>query len=231
MLFTQSTSKIPQILKAGGGAWKHRCNVFFDNLQVHCATVIRNVNSHMNNWCKVQTMVNTGNGTGHNVVSRIWKRPEPDVIKINLMLRVVDIVAGLGLIARNNAGTFNGARSAPVKGLEPEEAEALAALEGIKWAAAKGFRKIHIEGDSQNVVNVINGKAGAVARLHNNIIQDCQFLLEDFEFWICSFVHRDANNTADSLAKHALSVSVLEEWLDIKPSWLETTLTDDSMSM
>lgn len=58
---------------------------------------------------------------------------------------------------------------------------------------------------------------GAVAWIHNNIIQDCRFLLNKFEHWKCNFTHRDANNVADLLAKHALSILGAEEWIDTKP--------------
>ncbi|XP_026396768.1 uncharacterized protein LOC113291450 [Papaver somniferum] len=85
----------------------------------------------------------------------VWK----DLWKTNLPIKVLQ-------------GESNGARGCCTRALDPEQAEALATFEAIRWAKVKGVRKLHLEGDSQRVVKAINGSKGIVNWTNEGILRD-----------------------------------------------------------
>ncbi|KAI3933710.1 hypothetical protein MKW92_052576, partial [Papaver armeniacum] len=122
----------------------------------------------------------------------------------------------------------NGARGCRTRALDPEQAEALAAFEAIRWAKDKGVTELHLEGDSERVVKALNGTKGIMNWINAGIIRDSIFILNTFSTWKCTFVHREANNVADTIAKKALSFSSsTQEWQHTLPSWLNTTIEAD----
>ncbi|XP_026384976.1 uncharacterized protein LOC113280580 [Papaver somniferum] len=210
--------------------WKTRSSVVFDNLQVKADEIIMNIKHHMSDWLRIQGA--SPSSRRENTVasvSKIWKRPDQDDTKVNFDAAFCKYthLAGIGLISRNFVGGSNGARGHCTRALDQEQAEALAAFEAIKWAKDKGITRLHLEGDSQRVINALNGNLGAVKWTNAEIVLDLIYLLNKFSNWKCSFTHREGSNVADTIAKKSLPFPKAQEWKSEMPSWLSSVILED----
>ncbi|XP_026410582.1 uncharacterized protein LOC113305796 [Papaver somniferum] len=109
----------------------------------------------------------------------------------------------------------------------PLQAEAHALLNAVLWAKGKGWTKVHLEGDSLNVINAVNGSHSAVKWTTQNLINDVVDILNSFSVWLCTHVHMDANHLADILAKFARSKSVCFQYFSDTPEWIQTLIQQD----
>ncbi|XP_026420208.1 uncharacterized protein LOC113316203 [Papaver somniferum] len=121
-----------------------------------------------------------------------WKPPDNGVLKINFDASYIDknMFSGWGLISRDVAGNSSGLQGGACSAIDPEQAEAHALLESVIWAKQKGWRKIVLEGDCQNVMTAANGKSYAVKWTTQNVVKDAIFLLSSFVEWKCKYVRR-----------------------------------------
>ena len=105
-----------------------------------------------------------------------------------------------------------------------EAAKLVAALEAINFAVDAGFRNILLEGDNLGVINAIRedglDSRGAIVV---DIIRASLFC-NSLQF---SFVKRDENSLAYSLAKFARFISDFIVWLEDPPDWLNVVLFRD----
>ncbi|XP_026395577.1 uncharacterized protein LOC113289986 [Papaver somniferum] len=183
--------------------WNLRCNVVFNNAHVQVNNLVSQVNKDVNEWNTNSMRVLAGrNHAGQGRTVTPWSLPENGFQKLNFDAAFMkeNMYMGIGLIAFNDAGNCRRAQSIHGIANDEEQAEALAALEAIKWAKAEAVQNLHLEGDCLNVVNAINGSLEFVKWTTNNVIQDCRNLLGSFTNWKCTFVHRESNEVANSLA-------------------------------
>jgi len=80
------------------------------------------------------------------------------------------------------------------------QAETLALKRSIEAARELRLRKIHIEGDSQILINALKGSLRYPWEI-DILVTDIGFLLRSFDSVILSFVPREINSVADYLAK------------------------------
>ncbi|XP_026395787.1 uncharacterized protein LOC113290395 [Papaver somniferum] len=111
-----------------------------------------------------------------------WLAPVDFAIKINFDVSFINKIlpVGVGLIARNSAGTFILAKGNSSTAVDEEQGEAIAALEALKWAKKRNITELHLEGDNINVVDAINEITGRINWTINSIIQECLVLLNYF---------------------------------------------------
>ncbi|XP_026397520.1 uncharacterized protein LOC113292926 [Papaver somniferum] len=128
-------------------------------------------------------------------------------------------------------GIFHGIRCIPTTTVDAEQAEALALLEAIKWAKEVELKEVNFEGDCNNVVMVVNGHRKAIHWTNNNIIEDCIYLLGQFEFWSCSFVKRTVNNAAHVAAKFSIEFPVKTDWNNSYPTGIEDYIQADKKAI
>ena len=83
------------------------------------------------------------------------------------------------------------------------EAEYHALLAGIERAAAYGFSEISIQGDSELIVKQLRGEYSVNAPHLQELRVDAYTLLEEFDSWDITYIPREANERADSLANDA----------------------------
>ncbi|NJN07482.1 MAG: ribonuclease HI family protein [Richelia sp. RM1_1_1] len=84
------------------------------------------------------------------------------------------------------------------------EAEFQAAIIGMKAAQDIGYKSIKIQGDSQLVVEALQGKRNVNAENLKPLYQEAKSLLQSFDKIEISYVPREQNKAADSLANKAL---------------------------
>ncbi|XP_048619832.1 uncharacterized protein LOC125590342 [Brassica napus] len=90
-----------------------------------------------------------------------------------------------------------------------KRAEALALREKIQEAQRNPYTNVWFRTDSQELARAINSKTYSVELF--GVLIDIELLSSYFSFFFVSFISRDHNGVADTLAKSALhsSVSVL----------------------
>ncbi|XP_026428436.1 uncharacterized protein LOC113324335 [Papaver somniferum] len=134
-------------------------------------------------WISAKNIQNSSNNT-LRITDKIWKAHANDIYKINFDASFIakTVLSGWGLICRDSAANNYGLRGGASLAIDPEQAEAQSLLEAVQWACRNGWRKIHLEGDCQNIIATVNGKATSVK-------------------WVCTYAHREVNHIADSIAK------------------------------
>lgn len=130
-----------------------------------------------------------------------WEPPTKEWIKINFdgASRGNPGISGVGVVARNDKGVilFKGARR--LQNGTNNEAEAQVALMATKLAINMKVPKLHLEGDSQVVINAI-AKGNTPSWKLSHWVEIIQEKLTSFEdFWV-SHVRRGANAVADLLS-------------------------------
>ncbi|XP_057872372.2 uncharacterized protein LOC131078634 [Cryptomeria japonica] len=131
----------------------------------------------------------------------VWTPPDRGWTKINFDVasRGNPGISGAGVIARDEKGSILALGAKRLVDGTNNEAECQAAIEAILLAKKMEVKKIHLEGDSQLVVNgIARGKMEAwnldkhIRRMNN--------LLNGFEDFKVSHVLREANVEADRLS-------------------------------
>jgi ribonuclease HI len=84
--------------------------------------------------------------------------------------------------------------------VEPDIAEALAAVQTLILCRDLGLSKIQLEGDATNVVKVMNSEEADWSKI-SHIIEDARFLKQQFLFCEIIYVGQEGNNVAHNLAK------------------------------
>ncbi|XP_026380111.1 uncharacterized protein LOC113274904 [Papaver somniferum] len=210
--YSSNMKKVSQLIDHESHAWNcDTLNALFDEDTVNdIMKIIIPLNGQAqlrwppaHNGSYMFTVVVNISTTG--TVRHLRKPSFPNVEKINFDASFINssLPSGIELTLRNSTGFCDGVRCIPLKTVDVEQADALGAIEAVLWAKERGFQRIHLEGDCVNVVRAIQGHPTSVKWTTNNIIRDILYLLSDFEYWECSYAHRDANSLADSLAKFA----------------------------
>lgn len=96
----------------------------------------------------------------------------------------------------------------------------MAAREAITFAWETGFRDVILKGDNINVMNAI--RSSEVGLSSGGVIVSMSCKRVSF-----SFVKRDGNCIAHSLAKFVRTVADFVVWLEDLPDWLDDCLLCD----
>ncbi|KAM7480459.1 hypothetical protein LguiA_028672 [Lonicera macranthoides] len=138
----------------------------------------------------------------HVLVAAVWGKPKEGEFKLNVDTAVNPVSGrtGLGIICRNSTRVVVGARAIPIcSAMGVEAAEALAVLEGLRFADSLGLQAIEINSDALRVIKMLLDKPPP--RADSGV-----FILNSLDlaklFSKVSFVHvlRSANEAANSLA-------------------------------
>ncbi|GKD66527.1 reverse transcriptase [Tanacetum coccineum] len=146
--------------------------------------------------------------TIHNTHTGVWLRPEIDLIKVNCdaAWKKESGKAGLGFVARDHNGEvlFSGARL-DCYASYPLEAEAKSVHWAMTHVLSRGYSRVIFETDSLCLVKSLHNKVILlqVASLFSDILS--YSLAFDVCYW--SFVKREGNRVAHSIANVALSCS------------------------
>lgn len=123
--------------------------------------------------------------------------------------------AGYGGIFRNGQGGAEWIYAEYGGTMTNNEAEFMAAYQGIKISRRLGYRKLEIEGDSTLVVDtlrkLIQGKNRdkvATSWRSASIVHDIAELLKEIDYKIVSHVRREGNQPADCLANWGIKEAI-----------------------
>ena len=113
-----------------------------------------------------------------------WRPPLVDHVKVNFNGAFFEgeRKAGLGAIIRNDSRLVMVALSQNIPlPTSVEIVEVLAACQALWFAKELGFQKLFIEGDSETIINAINGEN--MDQFENGqILQDIRLLISSFCF-------------------------------------------------
>ena len=161
--------------------------------------------------------------------SATWKPPSGLVYKLNFDAAVAPSLrtSGFGAIIRNEKGEVMAAYAGRGPSVtDSEEAEALACRKAMEFAVDTGFSDLIIEGDNIEVIKAISSARDNGSRL-GHIYEDIRCLTASLRDWSTSWVRRNANTVAHSLAQFAREIENEIVWLeDLPPPALEALYSD-----
>ena len=141
-----------------------------------------------------------------------WHPPHSPLVKVNFDGSVINNnKAATGFVIRDAQGNplLAGAKNVGVNNILITEG--LALRDGLQKALENGFKKVQVEGDSKVLINCLKGSFSTPWRL-KKIVEDINWLSSFFKEISFSHIHREANFTADSLAKLGHSLSSSQIW-------------------
>ncbi|KAL6565896.1 hypothetical protein OROHE_004951 [Orobanche hederae] len=171
----------------------------------------------------------TVNNTGLSSRTENWQKPVIGELKCNVDATIFaeDNKFGVGACVRDENGVFRSAKTMWFYGSpSPLEAEAMGLLQSLRFIIEKNFTSVVIELDCQAVVNGIthnlylNNDVGVILSL-------CKNILNQFPSYRISYIRRQANLVAHSLAR-ASKFYARSHYYDFSPSCI-TTIIDNEM--
>lgn len=154
-----------------------------------------------------------------------WRKPVAPWIKINFDMGVVqENKYQTAMVARNEVGACLGWRVMKFDGSPTSTmGEARAALEAGKWARARGWNSVMVEGDNSSVIAAIQNRIMDPHLPYGAFISSLLSLETYFLNFASSFVRRSGNSLAHALAHLPLDDVDIKEALDL-PADLATII-------
>uniref|UniRef100_A0A2N9IT87 RNase H type-1 domain-containing protein n=1 Tax=Fagus sylvatica TaxID=28930 RepID=A0A2N9IT87_FAGSY len=159
----------------------------------------------------------------------VWSAPLEGWYKVNMDGAVFADLGkvGVGVVIRNKRGEFLGVMCELLEvGLDATDAEALAALRAIEFAAEVCPFSMLFEGDCLQVIRALQSPEYDAARV-GHIYSLARSKLSLFRDFSVSHVFREGNTVAHRLAKFARNVTGSQVWLEHVPSFLGQCLAFD----
>ncbi|KAK9991443.1 hypothetical protein SO802_026428 [Lithocarpus litseifolius] len=164
----------------------------------------------------------------HIVVDRPrvkWKVPWTEFYKINFdgaMFKEEDR-AGIGVIIRDSQGLALALLSQVIPlPLTVVDLETLAAVKAFEFTFDLSLGQVILEGDSETVINSLNDNSPSLAPF-GLLIQGINNYANLFQCISFLHVHREENNVAHNLARHACHVTGFSVWMEDVPSHIFAT--------
>ena len=158
-----------------------------------------------------------------------WCPPQIGWYKVNIDGAVFKDIGhcGIGVVVRNDKGLIMGAlcKNFPFP-LGALEVEAKAAEVGVIFAWELGLREIILEGDSQVVIQAISDPSLAPTSVQRLIV-GVKSGLASFSSSKVVFTHRECNNAAHLLARHARQISDCTIWVEDTPPMIISQILSD----
>lgn len=154
-----------------------------------------------------------------------WNTPIEGTVKLNCdgFVRSFAEAAACGGVLRDHNGTFLWGYAVKLGSCIVPQAELWAILHGLKLTTARGFKRIHVETDSTTMVNFIN-KGCTSSHLCRPLVNEINRLIAEVDKITVTHVHREANQVADLLANHGLSLNMSSKIFDVAPDFLSNAL-------
>ncbi|XP_028769720.1 probable disease resistance protein At4g27220 [Neltuma alba] len=159
-----------------------------------------------------------------------WILPEKNTIKLNIDAAFSKErgKASVGMVARNDEGSFVGGFGKEVVADSAFMAESMALLGALECFDKFSSGRVVVETDCQMLFDKLQKKEITGCEWScEDILQKCLVLLEDRYNWVLSLVARKGNKAADHLAAGVLRRVVPQGWFNEPPPSLEPLLQLD----
>ncbi|XP_059431317.1 uncharacterized protein LOC132164745 [Corylus avellana] len=125
---------------------------------------------------------------------------------------------GLAVVLRDSEGNMLAARCEMRRGcLPPAAAEAQALLLAISLCREMGLERVQLEGDAKTVIDAVSSTEIDYSWM-GHITEDIKLELNFLVHSRVSFVKREGNKVAHSLAKYAVRNCISKSWRDVPPA-------------
>ena len=152
----------------------------------------------------------------HGRATMHWTTPDANGLKINFdgATFANRDCAGIGAVIRNDARLIMASLTQQIPlPTSIIKVEVLVARRALEFVLELGFDDITLEGDSELLIrNLKNG--GSKLTHYKNIVADIFFLLSHFSKANISFVRRQCNQLAHSLARRAIIPPSMSVWME-----------------
>ncbi|CAL9002749.1 unnamed protein product, partial [Prunus brigantina] len=189
---------------------KIRNRAVFDNYNPHPQRALKSISDQVNKRLLLKHKITHPTLGNNRQTSQVrWIAPPASLAKINVdaAWHQGSCRAGVGIIIHNSEGSFRGAKSVSFHAEIAWDAEAIALLEGCKFARERNLTKVCFEFDSLELIKCVKGNIG-----------------REMEPVSCPYPHRIDNQAADNLASLALSRRSTEVWVERPPPPPPTSL-------
>ncbi|KAF5461926.1 hypothetical protein F2P56_017985 [Juglans regia] len=154
-----------------------------------------------------------------NRMDRKWKRPMPGLYKLNFDA-AVDLKnrrIGIGIVIRDSNGeVMVTVCSRKDHVISPFIAECQALKRSIDLCKELGFGAVMMEGDAKGMIETVLAKEADESE-YGQLIEDTKRAFAQGIHWSLSFIHREGNSVAHSLAKKALLTDTELCWIEESP--------------
>ncbi|XP_026451898.1 uncharacterized protein LOC113352266 [Papaver somniferum] len=208
----------------------HRCRVIFSNLSPNHTSVIHQVSFYI---AKHQLHAASSiPAFVRSVVNDAWKPPPLNVLKINIdaSYSPLSLLAGIGIIIRNDAGQYVAGKSTVRRAIDIHQAEAWDLLEAMEMTTSNGWSNVVFETDNLNISSYVNNKSSLPPSQSKILLKKCVHICNRNVMWSCVFVYRGCNKVADALVKAARKHHLCGEWWFNPPALLFPYLENASMN-
>ncbi|CAL8151681.1 unnamed protein product [Prunus armeniaca] len=180
-----------------------------------CVTVGLNTKEERNR----HKIAHPTSGNNRQTPQARWITPPTSLAKINVEAawHHGSCRAGAGIIIRNSEGSFRGAKSISFHVETALDAEAVALLEGCKFAKEQNFTKVCFESDSLELIKYVKGN---ISRGRWNLYPVFTLIREEqrrFEGCSWNWTNKIDNQAANNLVSLALSRMSKGVWVERPP--------------
>ncbi|XP_027166351.1 uncharacterized protein LOC113766348 [Coffea eugenioides] len=211
--------------------WKARNRTAFDVYETDPRETMQKAVGEWNEYIEAQQDI-TGEFIQQTTISsriKTWRPPSRGTIKLNTNAAFSQNLerTGIGVVARNAEEELMKVWArAEVKRSEPRVEEAAAIRMGMQMAWKANWRAVELQSDCKDVVDMLNKKQKQQNSI-GVILEDIANMRGLFEQCTFSFVHRDGNRCAHSVAKFAVKLTTNVEWDVCFPMWLQKEAQSD----
>ncbi|CAI9755784.1 unnamed protein product [Fraxinus pennsylvanica] len=212
--------------------WTNRNEAAWKGKSYTVLMVVANAKNFLQQWHEANQPLSPLTATSNSPGEDKWKPPPVGYFKLNVDAAIFENQgkAGLGLVIRDELGSFVAARIVPVQGIvDPLIAEALGVREALSWIKSSSFEVRTVELDALMVYTALQNK-GVDNSYFGAIIEECRLLARDLPNLNFHWVRRLANQVAHTLAKAAYSFHDRVGWSYFPPLFISNVLLADSMN-
>ncbi|CAH9084823.1 unnamed protein product [Cuscuta epithymum] len=182
-----SKEELEQFVLICWSLWKSRNDKLWKNISTFWRGVVARGETMLAGWKEARVQQSDwkassgGERGGGDGTQGKWQPPGAGVVKINVDAAVHSHGdwRGLGLVARNDKGSFIAGRSVRERGrFSVSTTEALAIREAVLWAAQAGWAEVIIESDALSVVQRIADSDGI--SYEDNIFAEIRHMIARF---------------------------------------------------
>ena len=209
--------------------WNRRNNLRLDKTALPLDKIIEHAQER-----RLEALTPSANHSLHQGQHQMaWSPPRAQRCEINYDAAtfVEDNKAGLGVVIRNSEGhtLVSLTQQIPLPATLIE-IEALAAWKAMELALELSLDNIVLEGDNESLFKALKSKGRSLAQ-HGHLIKDILFLSSFFSTFNVSWVPRQCNKLAHSLARKAKVLPFMTVWMDNIPLDLVSVLQADLSSL
>lgn len=166
-----------------------------------------------------------------NVKRNKWEPPQGDFLKANFDGTTSERknAAAMRIIIRNFKGEMVVARTRRISRCSPLRIECEATLLALRTTSTLGIKHLILEGDSMEVINLMEGALEECPQEIKVCIEDYQVLFPNLLNLNIKHVRREGKKVAHKIAKVGINNPNLKiERMPIPPTWLIKVLVEDA---